>query len=168
MKTVKALLWFIVPMVLIVFALALLLNRTLSSSFFGNRHLMLRLLLEDSIFLKALFNTFLCPALTCLVTGAALYGIRLLTHRLTRRHIDRRIFFPASFIVITGAACLAEVLRMRSLSKALFIFPPVPTRPTLSITLLLTFMLFSLCALLLIWTVEKLALLIYRSLRHSL
>ena len=105
MKKAKQLLWFIIPTVYIWFSIIFtaISVKNNTPKFLGLTNYY-RLLLNDAVFLKALFNTFLFPALIALLCCAALYTAKRLINRKYNIKYINAVFYGAASVFTT--ACM--------------------------------------------------------------
>ena len=105
MKKAKQLLWFIIPTVYIWFSIIFtaISVKNNTPKFLGLTNYY-RLLLNDAVFLKALFNTFLFPALIALLCCAALYTAKRLINRKYHIKYINAAFYGAASVFTT--ACM--------------------------------------------------------------
>ena len=105
MKKAKQLLWFIIPTVYIWFSIIFtaISVKNNTPKFLGLTNYY-RLLLNDAVFLKALFNTFLFPALIALLCCAALYTAKRLINRKYHIKYINAVFYAVVSVLTT--ACM--------------------------------------------------------------
>lgn len=112
MKKAKQLLWFIIPTVYIWFSIIFtaISVKNNTPKFLGLTNYY-RLLLNDAVFFKALFNTFLLPALIALLCCAALYtAMRLINRKYNIKYINA--VFYAVVSALTTACMFFRIKRV--------------------------------------------------------
>ena len=105
MKRTKQLLWFIIPTVYIWFSIIYTSISVKNSTpkFLGTTNYY-RLFFKDAAFKKALFNTFLFPALIALLCCAALYTAKRLINRKYNIKYINAVFYAVASVLTT--ACM--------------------------------------------------------------
>lgn len=105
MKKAKQLLWFIIPTIYIWFSIiftAISVKKN-TPKFLGTTNYY-RLFFKDAVFKKALFNTFLFPALIALLCCAALYTAKRLINRKYNIKYINTVFYAVVSVLTT--ACM--------------------------------------------------------------
>ena len=105
MKKAKQLLWFIIPTVYIWFSIIFtaISVKNNTPKFLGTTNYY-RLFFKDAVFKKALFNTFLFPALIALLCCAALYTAKRLINRKYNIKYINTVFYAVVSVLTT--ACM--------------------------------------------------------------
>ena len=105
MKRAKQLLWFIIPTVYIWFSIIYTSISVKNSTpkFLGTTNYY-RLFFKDAAFKKALFNTFLFPALIALLCCAAIYTAKRLINRKYNIKYINAVFYAVASVLTT--ACM--------------------------------------------------------------
>ena len=105
MKKAKQLLWFIIPTIYIWFSIIFtaISVKNNTPKFLGTTNYY-RLFFKDAVFKKALFNTFLFPALIALLCCAALYTAKRLINRKYNIKYINTVFYAVVSVLTT--ACM--------------------------------------------------------------
>lgn len=105
MKKAKQLLWFIIPTIYIWFSIIFtaISVKNNTPKFLGTTNYY-RLFFKDAVFKKALFNTFLFPALIALLCCAALYTVKRLINRKYNIKYINTVFYAVVSVLTT--ACM--------------------------------------------------------------
>ena len=116
MKKAKQLLWFIIPTIYIWFSIIFtaISVKNNTPKFLGTTNYY-RLFFKDAVFKKALFNTFLFPALIALLCCAALYTAKRLINRKYNIKYINTVFYAVASVFTT--ACMFFRI------KRVFIYP---------------------------------------------
>ena len=112
MKKAKQLLWFIIPTVYIWFSIIFtaISVKNNTPKFLGTTNYY-RLFFKDAVFLKALFNTFLFPALIALLSCTVLYTAKRLINRKYNIKYINAVFY-AGVSALTTACMFFRIKRV--------------------------------------------------------